>query len=375
MISRLNNDRKIKSLVAQFVPLKVETIGDDWQVWATKYEVQGDGIPYIYVIRADGEQLYGKSGAIHGEELPKFMKEHLKTAGRVFPVANAKKLQTLVDKAKESYEQGDMVATVKTLKPLMKVGKLGELGSHAKPALEADEFVTTLLEECRKDMKEASERLSEDSEDVEAAVKLAFISRVYMPLIKSEIVGVMQKHRRDSETKELIKEAEAIDKVNVKLKQRNGQKLAATALQGIMARNANTPVFEYVQENYEEMIGEPLDDEFLSQFDGETGGADAESSSLAENSSSDSAGDDEADTTQDAEAEADLVFGATPAPSGPEAAGLGMRIWKTRDGKHEIEAEFVKLMGKKVRLRKKNGKTTTVAIKILSDEDRQLLKE
>lgn len=52
-----------------------------------------------------------------------------------------------------------------------------------------------------------------------------------------------------------------------------------------------------------------------------------------------------------------------------------MRIWKTRDGKHEIEAEFVKLMGKKVRLRKKNGKTTTVAIKILSDEDRQLLKE
>jgi len=47
--------------VVQFVPLKVETAGEPWQKWATKYKPEGKGIPIIYVIRSDGQMMYGKT--------------------------------------------------------------------------------------------------------------------------------------------------------------------------------------------------------------------------------------------------------------------------------------------------------------------------
>ena len=112
--------------MAQYVPLKVETEGEDWQTWSKKYRATGNEIPLVFVIRADGEQLYGQSGAITGEALPEFMKRYLKEAGRVFPLPSARKLQTMVKTAKEHYEQGDVVAAVRTIKPITKIGKLGD---------------------------------------------------------------------------------------------------------------------------------------------------------------------------------------------------------------------------------------------------------
>ena len=201
-------------------------------------------------------------------------------------------------------------------------------------------------------MTEADDSLSVDSTDVGAAIQLAYVNRVFSPLIKSEISTVLQKHHQDLELKELLKKASAIDRVNVKLKQRKGQQLAVVALQKFLKRNQGTDVFDYVVENHEELVGEPVDEAFLEELEG-----------------GESAGSKSPSATSDARPEA----GASPTPREPKAAGLGMRTWKTRDGKHEIEAEFVKLIGEKVRLRKKSGKTTTIAVKLLSDSDQKLL--
>lgn len=370
MFSRLDKDRKIRPLVSQFVALKVNSDGDQWQEWASKYKKEGKGIPIVYVIRADGKQLYGQSGAPKGDELPKFMKEHLENAGRVFPIPSAKKLQSLVETAKEQLENGDADAAVKAIKPLTRIGKLGDLGSHAQPAKDADEFVKKLIDDARESMADADSRLTADKDDVDAAVTLANISRVYAPLMKVEIVQVMKKYRRDLEVKALLKDAETIDKVSVKMKQRNGKDLAIRSLSKLLRKSQGLPVYDYIIENYEEMIGEPLSESFLAELEGDSD----EEAGVAESSSSrpdptDTAGRDRKSGSQ---ADADSP-GTSPTPRQPKAAKLGMRTWKTRDGKHQIEAEFVKILGEKVRLRKKNGKTTTIAIKRLSDEDRRVL--
>jgi hypothetical protein len=54
LLQRLSTDTTIAPLVTQFVPLKVDTDGDGWGEWATKYRHEGNGIPILFVIRADG---------------------------------------------------------------------------------------------------------------------------------------------------------------------------------------------------------------------------------------------------------------------------------------------------------------------------------
>jgi len=337
--------------VAQFVPLKVETVGEQWQQWARKYDAEGEGIPKIYIVRADGEQIYGKSGAITGDRLPEFMEEQLATAGRVFPVKSARKLRALVDSAKEDYENGDLLAAVKSIERLGGVGKLGDLGSLAQPAIDADEFANQLIAEGRATLKAADEGLAASSDDFEAAVKLASATRIYANLLKLEVAEVLKKYRRNREVQDMLKQAEVVDRATIKVKQRNGRNLAIDSLKNVMARNPNSPAYDYIVDHFEEITGVPLDGDLAA-----AGGSD-DSDSYASESNSD-AGDDDVD-----------LFG------GPAAAQLGMRIWTTRSGKSSVEAEFVEIVGKKVRLRKKNGKITTISIKALSDEDRELLGE
>ena len=47
----------------------------------TSYPIDGRGIPRIYVVRADGEMLYGAVGSLPGDELPQMLLATLKQSG------------------------------------------------------------------------------------------------------------------------------------------------------------------------------------------------------------------------------------------------------------------------------------------------------
>lgn len=51
-----------------------------------------------------------------------------------------------------------------------------------------------------------------------------------------------------------------------------------------------------------------------------------------------------------------------------------MRLWKTKDGKHTVEAELVQHSLADVTLKLKNGKTTTVKLSLMSTRDLDYLK-
>lgn len=52
-----------------------------------------------------------------------------------------------------------------------------------------------------------------------------------------------------------------------------------------------------------------------------------------------------------------------------------MRTWKTGDGKKTVEATFIKSDGTKVQLKRADGRTVTVPIEILRDEDKAYISE
>jgi tetratricopeptide (TPR) repeat protein len=236
--------------VVQFVPLKVDTDGANWGQWARKYPPEGNGIPMIYVIRADGEKMYGKTGAMNGEALPTFMKQILGQTGRVFNEKEFALLEKTVEAAKKSLDAGETAAAVKSVAMLSKLGPLGNIGSYAKAAVEADALVKKLTEQGKAKLEENRQKLSGGEKPFEAVMALVETHHTYLPLpeLKSDLTAAMRDLNKTPSLREAAEQAQALDRAMAMLDTPSAKSRAAGALKQIVAKWPDAPVAKLAQE-------------------------------------------------------------------------------------------------------------------------------
>jgi tetratricopeptide (TPR) repeat protein len=236
--------------VVQFVPLKVDTDGENWGQWARKYAPEGNGIPIIYVIRADGQKMYGKTGGMNGDVLPKFMLQILAQAGRVFNEKEFVLLEKTVETAKKSFDAGDTAAAVKSVAMLSKLGPLGNIGSHAKAAVEADALVKKLTEQGKAKLDESRQKISAGSPPFEAVLALVETHRTYLPLpeLKGDLTAAMRELNKDAALREASEQAQALERAMALLETPSAKSRAAGALKQIVAKWPDAPVAKLAQE-------------------------------------------------------------------------------------------------------------------------------
>ena len=303
------------------MPLKVDTEGDEWAAWSRKYRHEGNGIPILYVVRANGEIAYAKSGAKQGDELPLFLAEHLTTAGTIFSEAQLGQIKTAVDDSSKALTAGDSWTAVKRLESLKKIGQPGKFGSFASVALEADTLYAKLVEEGTAALKTAQEQLA--GEDKFAGMLgIVSASRIYgkLPELRKELVSAERDLNKKADLKEELKQAQALDRAIALLGQNSTKKQAKPALEVIVTRFPNTPAAERAQAKLVELTGA---------------------------------------------APANPVEGV-PAATGP-------RTWSDTTGKFRIEAELVSVEDGKVNLKKKDGEVVSVPLAKLSKADQEFV--
>jgi len=330
--------------VAQFVPLKVETNGEAWQKWASKYRHEGNGIPIIYIIRADGEKLYAKSGGKSGEELKTFMAQQLTQAGLTFTDQQAAQLVSIVDEIKTARAEADDYAAAKALLPLTKAKgvQLGQLGSHAKPAQELDELYKGLVETGTAKIEESKKLLMAGGDDAfPAALNLAEAVRSYsvLPDLKSATGSAEREVKRDAKASLLYAQAEQIDRAVTQAKSPRGKYAGLKALERLTERYpAGTPAGDEVRRRYQEITGDQV--------------AAADTTTATTPATSDSSGD---------------TF--------EETASAETRIWTDSTGRFRIEAALVEVTGGVAQLRKTDGGVISVPVAKLSEADQKFLKK
>jgi hypothetical protein len=315
--------------VAQFVPLKIDTDGDNWAAWGSKHRHEGKGIPILYVVRANGELAYAKSGAKQGDELPQFLVEHLATAGTIFSDAQLVQIKSAVEDSNKSLAAGDSWAAVKRIESLRKVGQLGKFGSHATAALEADALYAKFAEEGAAALKTAQEQLA-GQDKFAGVLGIVSANRIYgkFPELRKNLVSAERDLSKNMEVKEELKQAQALDRAIALLGQNSTKKQAKPALETIVTRFPGTPAAERATAKLAELAGA---------------------------------------------AAATPATPATPAGDGPVV--LGLRTWSDATGKFRIEAELVNVEGGTVNLKKKNGEVVSVPLAKLSKADQEFVKQ
>ena len=105
MARQLETNEALAPLAAKYVILKIDTSTPLWQEWTRRYEVEGDGVPQVIILRGDGQQIYGKAGA--PVELDRFLEKYLADAGTVLTDRELADLEKLVKEAQKNLKKRD----------------------------------------------------------------------------------------------------------------------------------------------------------------------------------------------------------------------------------------------------------------------------
>ena len=97
--------------MVQFVPLKLNVDTTDASNVRRNFPIQGNSLPFVYVIRADNKKIYGASGGLPGDQLPTMMREALRQAGRFLTPMQQKSLSDATAIAKTAFQVGDLYRT------------------------------------------------------------------------------------------------------------------------------------------------------------------------------------------------------------------------------------------------------------------------
>jgi hypothetical protein len=210
---RLATDAAVQPLIAQFVPLKIDTETPDWQSWASRFQSTGDSIPIVYVVRADGEQLFGESATLGGSALGQFLTQMLKQSSTSLSQQQVAEAEEALATATASLQSENVAEAIQTVAPY------ASSGSYAQVAVSIDKMVESLTRQGETQWQDALSKLeaSDESDALEGAIALVATQRIFgsLPELKVTFNTSLRDVRRKPESRDLMRHAALIDKAQV----------------------------------------------------------------------------------------------------------------------------------------------------------------
>ena len=330
MLKRLETDKSLSAFAGQFVPLKLTTSGKngDWASWVKRYRYEGKAIPILFVIRADGEQLYGRSGSLAGDALPEMLSAAMQQSGRVLNANEYDLLQSCTTAAAAALDEQDYVTAAKALAPVSQIGPPGNLGSFAAPALLADELAVKVVEQMQQRIGEAEQKLRDPDAAFDGLMTIVSLDRVMAgyPLVHDRTRSLVKAVRRDRELRVHYKPAVALLRAreSVESKKSRDRKHAENLYSAVITRFPDSPAHEIARKE-------------LAQLN----------------------------------PQAEILLEKTPdLPAEP------VRRWTDKSGSFSIQARLLEVTKDgNVKLQKEDGKTVVVSIDRLGAADRRYLRD
>jgi hypothetical protein len=251
LMKRLSTDESIQSIVIQFVPLKIDTATEQWQQWEREHRSEGNGIPKIYAVRADGETLYAKSGAPQGDNLPKLLVALLKNSGTIY---DNEQLQ-LIYQAKIEFDKNmtdrNVPAAIKSLNALKNVGTPGNLGSYAEELIAFDKSVNDLAALAKKEITDIQQAVVDKQQTGSESIELVrSYNRAFEQYKDFEIVGeavteLQKVIKSNKDLFQLANDVSVIDRAATEYSLSNKRRLL-DEMKEIAARTQNAEILKIV---------------------------------------------------------------------------------------------------------------------------------
>ena len=187
------------------MPLRVNIDTPDGKAWTEYFPFEGGSTPALYVIRADGEQMYGRSGS--PANLPQFLNEQLKNAGEIPTKKQLALLARASDEASRLYLDDELDAAVEKVKPF------AEANSYALPCVQLKRLAEQFAERGEEAIATAGESMRREQPTLKDALLLARTMRTFedLPGIQQVRNDTLSRIVNTEDKRRLLAQAEMID--------------------------------------------------------------------------------------------------------------------------------------------------------------------
>ncbi|MBA62344.1 MAG: hypothetical protein CMJ76_08250 [Planctomycetaceae bacterium] len=218
--------------MVQFVPLKLNVDTSDANNVRRNFPIQGNRLPFVYVIRADNKKIYGASGGLPGDQLPAMMREALRQAGRILTPAQEKVLSEATVVANTALEAGDLYRASTSLQTSIKSGLLGTNAGFSESSIQATKLLADLSQRGTEDLKSAQLMLDSEETQIQSLFTLLLGQRIYYfdMVLQNEYRKAAKIIDSDAEFTSLMKQAREIEKAVLIQYARGGETKAVHAL-------------------------------------------------------------------------------------------------------------------------------------------------
>lgn len=246
MARQLETSEALAPLASKYVILKIDTSTPLWQEWSRRYEVEGDGVPQVIILRGDGHQIYGKAGA--PVELDRFLERHLAEAGTVLSDRELADLEKLVKEAQKNLKKRDYPKAIELAQECL------QENCHAEAVTEARKVLEQLTERARLGLKDAQKKLATRDKSLDGAVALLELQETFAG--HSEAVGpitdAVTTRQQDETQAGLFEQAAVVRAARAKEQARQYQP-AVEAWQSLIDRFPDSPGAELAKRRIAEL--------------------------------------------------------------------------------------------------------------------------
>lgn len=201
MARQLETNEKLAPLASKYVILKIDTSTPLWKEWKGRYDVEGDGVPQVIILRGDGKQIYGKTGA--PVELDQFLERNLQDAGKILNSQELSDLDKLYREAQKALKRKDYEKAI----------ELGQECVHsdcyASVIEEARKLLSQIEDRARIGLKEAEKKLASRDKTLEGAIALLDLERKFSKHSSAAgpITQALETRRQDPDQARLLEQA------------------------------------------------------------------------------------------------------------------------------------------------------------------------
>jgi thioredoxin-like negative regulator of GroEL len=125
--SVIHSDPKVKSILDDFVYLEMDSKSAEFAQFRASYPGSYSGVPMVYMLRADGEVMYGQSGGMPTEQLQMLLNHGLKNAGTVLSATELQRVEQAFGKGRALAEEGDLADAYSLMSQIANLGSFADV--------------------------------------------------------------------------------------------------------------------------------------------------------------------------------------------------------------------------------------------------------
>lgn len=230
MMKRFANDPQLQKYSEWFVPVKLDVSSDQWKSFRQTYKHDGGSVPYVFIVRADGEKLYGSGKRISAEQLYSIVEDSISKSGQVFSTPEVSAISAAAESASSQLDNGDLTAAIKTMMSLKKIGMPGKLNSFAAAAIAANEVATRVDREVTAKLESIKAELEDEQAVPDAAIKMASALKDLIRWLprKDDVSRLKKQFKNDKKLDSLLQQAILYQQMSEAQQQNNFTKLLST---------------------------------------------------------------------------------------------------------------------------------------------------